>query len=97
MSRSVGCKLELVYRTTTVPNSSATALCTFQLFDKNDHACFMLCDSSSKRKEEEEEEKKKKRDPQRRLILFLEGKRKIVKHPILYRSCLRIVDEMEKL
>lgn len=42
-------------------------------------------------------EEKKKRDPQRRLILFLEGKRKIVKHPILYRSCLRIVGEMEKL
>lgn len=45
----------------------------------------MLRDSSSRRKEKKEEKKRreeeKKRDPQRRLILFSEGKRKIVEHP----------------
>lgn len=50
MSGSVECKFHL--NLFIGPNSSA--LSTFQLFDKNDHACFMLCDSSSGRKEEEE-------------------------------------------
>lgn len=38
-------------------------------------------EEKKRKRRRKEEEKKKRRDPQRRLILFSEGKRKIVEHP----------------
>lgn len=78
----LGCKLHS--NLFIVPNSSLYL--HFSYSDKNDHACFIryaIRRAEEKKKEGRKEEGGEKRDPRRRLILFLEGKRKIacVKHP----------------